>query len=145
NRAHPALRRMNRRVSVGWHRPLDVDSRMQRNAERDFLFRAPETRMAETDWPRAVHFAEMLQRTIRVRDGTLASELVEAVPEAMPFVAVLLGEPAGIEVRAPRTLLVNGLPVGEHRPVLRVECRQRAVGRVLQYRPEQVVGVGRAA
>ena len=39
----------------------------------------------------------------------------EAIAKAMAFVAELLGETAGVEVRTPRTMLVNGAVISEER------------------------------
>src|SRR5262245_46410907 len=63
----------------------------------------------------------------------------------MSFVAVRVGEAAGVEVGTAGTVLVNRLAVGELRPALVVERWQRAESRVLQNGAEKVVGVRRAA
>ena len=63
----------------------------------------------------------------------------------MAFVAELLREPAGIEVRASRAVLVNGAAVGELRPALFIERGERTVGGVLKDGAEEVVGICGAA
>src|SRR5581483_788008 len=111
NRADAALRRPNRRVGVGRHRPLDLHRGVQRNRERHVLLGAPETRVAEADRPRTVDFAEVLHGTVRVRDGPLAPELVEAVALAVVLVAELLGKPSGVEMGTARAVLVDRVGV----------------------------------
>src|SRR6185295_2592969 len=102
------------------------------NAESDLLLGAADARMPDTNRPRAVDFAEVLHRTVRVRCRPFASELVETVAVPVPFVSVGFGEASGVEVGAPRTLLVNRQAVRKLRAALRVERGQRAVRRVLQ-------------
>ena len=117
-----ALLGVDRRIGVRRRRPVDLDGLVHRHAEADLLLRAAEARMTEADRPRIDDFAEVQHRAVGVRRRTLASELVEAVAEAMSFVAELLGEAAGIEVRAPRAVLVNRAAVGELRPAFFVEA-----------------------
>src|SRR5512138_2638086 len=97
DRADPSLTGLDRRVGVGRLGPLDVDGVVEGDAEPEFLFRAAETRVSEPDRPRIDDFAEVERRAVRVRRGPLAAELVEAVAEAVSFIAVLLGETARVE------------------------------------------------
>src|SRR4030095_6964512 len=120
---------MNRRVRVWRHRAPDLARRVERYAERDLLLGAAEAGMPEPDRPRAVDVAEMLDRAVRVRHRPLASELVEAVTVPVALVAVLLREATGVEVRAPRTVLVNRLALRVGGGALGVARRQRAGGR----------------
>ena len=105
----------------------------------------PKHGCAEADRPGVRHLAEVQRRAARVRRRALAAHLVQALALAVPLVAELLHEAAGVEVRAARAVLVDGAAVGEGRPALLVERRQRAERDVLQRRAEEDVRVGRAA
>src|SRR5690606_27858799 len=101
----------------------NADGGVQRRAEGMGLLRAPEARVAESDRPRVGHVTEALRRAVRERLRTLATELVQAVAEAVPLVAELRGETAGVEVRTPRTVLVERAAIRERRPAERIERR----------------------
>ena len=77
--------------------------------------------------------------------GPLQPSLVEAAPLAVPRVAEVLHEAAGVEVGAARAVLVDRPAVGELRPPELVERRKRAERRELEDDAEEVVGVRRAA
>src|SRR5581483_8800111 len=87
DRADAALRCMNGRIRVGWHRAFDFDRLMDRHREADAFFRAAETWMADADRPRAVNLAEVLHRAVRVGHRSFAAEFVETVAVAVAFVA----------------------------------------------------------
>src|SRR5664280_363507 len=141
--ADPSLVRLDRRVAVGRRRVFDLDRRVERDAECDGLLRAADARVADADRPGAGDLAERLQRAVGVRHRTLAPHLVQAPPLAMALVAELLHEATRIEVRPPRAVLVDDAPVGEARPPLVVERRQRAERHELQRGAEEVVRVRR--
>ncbi len=69
-----------------------------------------------------------------VRVGTFAAQLVEAPAVTMSVVAEDLREAAVVEVRAPRTLLVNQAVVRELRTEIAVQFGQRAGAHELQHR-----------
>ena len=79
---------------------------------------------------------------MRVR--TLAAQLV-APAVTMSVVAEDLREAAVVEVRAPRTLLVNQAVVRELRTEIAVQLGQRSGAHELQHRAQQVVRIRRAA
>src|SRR5512141_419780 len=87
----------------------------------------------------------MLQGAGGVGPGTLAARLVEAVPVPVPLVAEPFDEPAGIEVRTTRAILVDGARVREGGPPEAVKGGQGPVRRVLEHRPEEIVRVGGAS
>ena len=70
-------------------------------------------------------------RTGREGRRSLAPDLIEAPPLPCRLVVELLDELAGIEVGAPRALVVNARAVGEQRPALGVQRGQAAEGQVV--------------
>src|SRR5512143_900933 len=140
--AYTAVVRVNGGVRVGGGRTVDLDRRVPRHAERQRLLGAPEAGVADPDRPRPHDLAEMLQGAGGVGPGPLAARLVEAVPVPVPLVAEPLGEPAGIEVRTTRAILVDGARVREGGPTEAVEGGKGSVGGVLQDRSQERVRVG---
>src|SRR5678815_2887174 len=101
-------RRANRGIRVGGSRPEDFNRLVHGHAEANLLFGAPEAGMPEADRPGIDDFAEVLHRAVGVGRGPFAAKLVEAVAESMTVVAKLLGEAAGVEMGATRTVVVDG-------------------------------------
>ncbi len=64
--------------------------------------------------------------------GALAAHLVQTPTFAVALVSELLDELAGIEVCAPRALIVNIAVISELRTSLIVSLGECAVGRILQ-------------
>src|SRR5512143_678498 len=143
--AYAAVVRVNGGVGVGGRRTVDLDRRVERHAERQRLLGAPEAGVADPDRPRPHDLAEMLQGAGGVGPGPLAARLVEAVPVPVPLIAEPFDEPAGIEVRTTRAILVDGARVREGGPPEAVEGGQGPVRRILEHRPEEIVRVGGAS
>src|SRR5512140_1405760 len=143
--ADAAVVRMDGRVGVGRGRAVDFDGRVQRHAERQRLLRAAEAGVADSYRPRPHDLVEMLQGAGSVGPGSLAACLVEAIPVPVPLVAEPFDEPAGVEVRTARAILVDGARVRESGPPEAVEGGQDPVGRVLEHRPEEIVRIGGAS
>src|SRR5512140_2605511 len=139
--AYAAVVRMDGRVGVGRGRTVDFDGRVQRHAERQRLLGAAEAGVADSHRPRPHDLVEMLQGAGGVCPGPLAACLVEAVPVPVPLVTEPFDEPAGVEVRTSRAILVDGARVREGGPPEAVEGGQGPEGRVLEHRTEEIVRI----
>ena len=102
--------------------------------------------MTDADRPGAgTGFAKGHRRTVGVRFGPLAAELVQTAANPVHFVSELCCKPAGVKMRAPFAVLVDASAVCEFRPSQLIQFGQFLEGDIMQYRGEQVVGVRRAA
>ncbi len=84
-------------------------------------------------------------RTVEGRRRALAAHLVQTPAFAMPFVAPLGDESAGVVVRAALALIVNDAAVGEQRPVVLIERGQIVEGQVMHQHRRRIGRIVRAA
>src|SRR5271165_3289877 len=114
-------------------------------------FRVPEARrgtgdaaMAGLDRP-ACAIVPPHSRTVIGCFRTLAAHFVETPPFAVSLVAPGLHVAARIVVGAPLALVMNNLPIGKERPVVRIERRHLAKCEVVDKHRGCIGGVVRAA
>src|ERR1019366_7486269 len=142
-RADCALRRAYRRVGFRRCRGgMNLYNLEHGHTERDAFLCTSNARRADTNWPHVGNFVEMSGGAPRVCVGSLAAHLIQTPSFAVALVAVLFYEPAGIEVRSSRALIMNVAVKRELGAPFLIEFRQRArVGKLQDY-PEQRVGIG---
>src|SRR3954451_4839113 len=118
---------------------MNLDRLEDGYAERDCLFRAADARCADTDRPAVRALVEVARRASRVCRRPLTAQLVQAPALAMAFVTEVFGEPTGVKMRTPRTVVVDHAIVGELRAVRFVERRQFADRDIFENRGKQRV------
>ena len=98
-----------------------------RNAKRDALFRAADTRGTDADRPHIRNFIEVTGRTARMRVRAFTAHFIQAPALAMSLITELLDEPPGIKVGSPGAMLVNVTIVRKFRSLFLVQLRQSAI------------------
>lgn len=130
-----------------WWRCRDhVGLLMERLVEAHALLGAAEAGMPDAHRPGiGPNIAELDGRAVGIGLGSLATEFVETPALAVTFVAELLGEAGGIEMRPAFAVVVDQASIGEERPALAVKVRQLLKRQIIEDRREQVVGRGRTS
>jgi len=135
---------IHRGKSQRWRDRLDVGQRMDRLGEPNALLGATKTRVPRAHWPTTgANIAKQDGGTIGISLRSLTAQLVQAPALAVPLVTEFHRETSRVKMRAAFAVFVDQAAVGELRPVLGIQRRQRSKSYELEYGAEEVVRIRR--